>query len=102
EDGIRDFHVTGVRTCALRSLAAGAAGAAGVGAVAGATRRRVEEPELRPRIRLGVRIGARGTLCAHDDRLAFQARVRLEAAFVEQIGRASCRARAQALDGARV
>src|SRR5690606_39758957 len=92
EDGIRDFHVTGVQTCALPILARAASSAA----------REVEPEVMAARLAAhdAADVEAYQRLLAADEASAdaaapapAQPAARLYPFFLAQIGRASCRDR---------
>src|SRR5690606_40926133 len=95
EDGIRDFHVTGVQTCALPISRGSAAGAPECGLGTPRCRR---SPRTRTRARAATRshrpAAAVATAVAAVAAEA-EAVVVAVAAEAEEIGRASCRERGE-------
>src|SRR5207302_6586247 len=92
EDGIRDFHVTGVQTCAL-PISEGLVGDA-LGLEPGAVQERVETLALEP---LGAAQGAThpGT-CSRTILPTIPSRLSISS---NEIGRASCRERVETAVG---
>src|SRR5207302_3902336 len=98
EDGIRDFHVTGVQTCALPISHEDDGLAIDTAANGGGVGERVHR-------NAGREIGAIGALrlCTHDALLSPPRWLELARAFwnisTHQIGRASCRERVYIIVG---
>src|SRR5690606_39863822 len=91
EDGIRDFHVTGVQTCALPISDRGTSGAAGAAGTAPSTSARAFARSTLSAQRRGDRRGPTDSRLLRDSVGASAGNVSLRRG--SEIGRASCRER---------